>query len=527
MKGISESCPTKNPPPPKRFRCISPRTLEDSVSKSDVRGDDLTTPPPEPDWPLLIPEVSDISATTSRLGVRPGEGEWSIDKWDPIAWDMTGYLFDKVHGAHWVREPDGHQVEDWHRILGPSRNWIQNLVMVDRLPDRLAMQTPPSSIVVAYLNRLYACQPGLLVDKDAPRLWLMTHGYPSYIDWPPAWHWNLGVRMLCSLASYVGSQSFDEMGAPEGAWYPERDRQTVFPLRLPYVALDGEDRLLFRPGPLSYSSTEMDWTSFPGIIPFIPGADTKQLSWFTKQVVKLGYSTVALDAMNTIAHETFIGLQEAVSAVIGAGAHHVFIYGPWPLHPPTDRLPTHHVSYVPCAAHMDLTDYPRRFWRKKPETEIREDREWRRLPSYRRAYLDKAAVRDDIEICACPACRAARGRETDPRSVWRWGHMLRAGAKWQKAFKKKVTPQDEEGSTKTNIRLRYQGPSYTVFRKCLHYPLQVQRSSTEGIIESVVFTETQMVVRFADGTTAPSIDIRWSLWERNPVWAADFPCLEE
>ena len=520
MKGIDRTCPTFNPPPPKELSCLGPWVLEDIIAEWDYERDELTKQPPEPDWPLLIPEVSDITETTSRLGVWPDEGEWKFKKWDPIAWDMTGYLFDKIQGAPWVREPEIHKEYDWHFILEPEEPWIENILFVDRLPDRLAMQTPPTAIMAAYLNRIYAYYWPIITDEDAPRPWLVTHGYPSYIDWPPAWHWNLGIRMLSSLAAYIGSQSFELMGAmPEETWYPDKSRKVVQQIRVPFARAKGGDRLLFEPGPMSYGPTEMDWIRFPGIIPFVPGANTNQLAWFTKNIVKMGYTTVALDAVNSIAHENFKALPEAVSAVRGAGAKHVIIYGPWPLHPPAKYIPMHHVSYIPTAPHMDMTNSPRRFWRPRVDPKTGKKREWKRLPSYRWANLSYAASDKEVEICDCPACQAAKTKETDPRGIWRWGHLLKAGEKWEAKIIKRAKKREEPEPPTENIRLWYQGPSYTVFRKCLYYPPEIHWKGIEDIIDTIIFTETKMLVRFPDDETAPVEKIRWTWWPEGHHWA--------
>ena len=301
---------------------MGPWVLEQTIGEWKLNLDELTEQPEEPEWPLLIPEVSDITETTSRLGVWPDEGDWKIRKWDPIAWDMTGYLFDKIHGAPWVRDPDVLQEEDWQDIVDPEENWITNILMVDRLPDRLAMQTPPTAIMVAYLNRVWAYHWRMLT-PDAPRLWMLTHGYPSYLEWPPAWHWNLGMRMLSSLAAYIGSQGHEMMGFPEGVWYPDMSKKTDHYYRMPYAIAKGGERFLWDPDVDYDGAREVDWPRFPGIIPFVPGADTNQLRWFTKQIVNMGYTTVALDAVNSIAHENFRGLPEAAASVLGAGAKHV------------------------------------------------------------------------------------------------------------------------------------------------------------------------------------------------------------
>jgi hypothetical protein len=522
-KEIEDSCPTTNPPPPKEFNCLGPWTLKESIKEWSIYHDEFTEQPTEPHWPLLIPEASDISDTTSRLGVWPDEGNWDFERWDPVAWDMTGYLFDKVQSAPWVRDPDTHQEEDWHYILGPHENWIQDILLVDRLPDRLAMQTPPSSVMAAYLNRLYAYQWKLILDSDAPRPWIVTHGYPSYVDWPPAWHWNLGIRMLSSLAAYIGSQAFDIMGAPEDVWYPDKSRKTSQHIRVPFVQTETGPRLLFRPDSVSLGPTEMDWDRFPGIIPFVPGADTNQIAWFTQHIVSMGYTTVALDAMNTLAHENFVALPEAIRAAKRGGARHVMVYGPWPLHIPSKYVLTSGVSYVPSALHMDMTDRPKRFWRKKVNEE--EQSKWSKLPNYRWTTLGDVAQRADIEICQCDACKNAVLGESDSKSIWKWGHYLRAGSEWQRKQGKKR--KSEPDGNRENIRLRFQGPSYVVFRKCLHYPPEVQWESIEDIIETIVFNETKMRVQFPDGTAARAEDIRWTWVEEGHVWAWEFPHLED
>jgi hypothetical protein len=525
MKHIDDSCPTLNPPPPKQFKCLGPWVLEETIASWNYERDEVTENPPEPDWPLIIPEVSDITETTSRLGVYPDEGDWNNEQWNPIAWDMTGYLFDKIQGAPWVRDPELHQEEDWHFILGTQDNWIDNILLIDRLPDRLAIQTPPSAIMVAYLNRLYSYHWKLILDDDAPHPWLLTHGYPSYIDWPPAWHWNLGIRMLSSLAAYVGSQGIEMMGVEEGTWYPDKRKQTEFD-RAPCAYLDDGNRLLYEPDSTRYGPTEMDWDTFPGIIPFIPGADTNQLTWFTKQIQEMGYTTVALDAVNSIAHENFKGLNEAVTAVRKGGAKHVIINGPWPLHPPSNDIPIHHVSYIPTALHMDMTNRPPRYWHSKKEKPDGTKRKWQRLPNYRKANLAQVHHLDYTDICDCRACQAAKVHETDPRSIWRWGHMLHAGLKWQNRMEKKREQKEPELADE-NIRLWYQGPSYMVFRKCLHYPSEIKWSGIEDILETLVFTETKMEIKFPDGFVAPSYLIHWTWSPEGHTWEWEFPLLED
>ncbi|MFW9888205.1 MAG: hypothetical protein ACFFER_08490 [Candidatus Thorarchaeota archaeon] len=521
MKGIDDTCPTKNAPPPQEFQCLPPKALEQTISHWSRLRSEYTKQPSEPDWPLLIPEVSDITETTSRLHVWPDEGDWSFPDFETVAWDMTGYLFDKVQGANWVFNSEELAEEDWHNALGYDERKIEHLLLVDRLPDLLAIQTPPTAIMVAYLNRLWAFQ-WRLFGEDAPRLWLLTHGYPSYIDWPPAWHWNLGIRMLSSLAEYIGSQSPEMMGAAEGTWYPDKSRQTDRQLHIPFAQVDGENRLLWDPD-IEYEGTyEMIWPRFPGIIPFVPGADTNQLAWFTRQIVKMGYTTVALDAMNSIAHENFKGLPEGVSAVLGAGAKHVMIYGPWPLHPPRKYVPIHNVSYIPSALHIDMTNQPPRFWRKRREKENGEKR-WTRLPNYRRVSLGEVIHGDTVEICKCPACDAALEKETDPRSVWQWGHLLQAGEGWMRSMLRARKRRERLEIPDKTTRLWYQGPSYTVFRRCLHYSPEIQWVGIDFTIESLVISGTAMHLLFPDGVATSAEWIQWSWINDDHQWAQNFP----
>ncbi len=524
MKRIDNSCPTTNPPPPKELTLMGPWVLEQTIGEWKINLDEVTTQPEEPEWPLLIPEVSDITETTSRLGVWRDEGDWKFRKWDPIAWDMTGYLFDNIQGAPWVRDPEILQEEDWRSILGPEENWISNILMVDRLPDRLAMQTPPTAIMIAYLNRIWAYHWKMLT-KDSPKLWMLTHGYPSYIDWPPAWHWNLGMRMLSSLAAYIGSQGHEMMGHPEGIWYPDLSKKTDQYMRLPHAIAKGGERLLWDPDVNYDGAREVDWTRFPGIIPFVPGADTNQLAWFTKMIVKMGYTTVAIDAVNSIAHENFKGLPEAVTAVRSAGAKHVIVYGPWPLHPPSRDIPIHSVSYIPTSLHMDMTNTPARFWRKKKETKPGEKRQWRKLPNYRRVNLGEVVYNEDAEICTCPACQAACIKEFDPRSIWRWGHMLNAGDEWEQRMKKRRGRKSEPETQEMNTRLWYQGPSYTVFRKCLHFHPGIQWKGIEDMIESIIFSDTKMEFTFPDGERMGVNKIRWTWFPEGHTWEWEFPFL--
>ncbi|MFW9889941.1 MAG: hypothetical protein ACFFER_17300, partial [Candidatus Thorarchaeota archaeon] len=381
-----------------------------------------------------------------------------------------------------------------------------------------AIQTPPSAIIAEYLNRLYACQWNLLADDDAPSPWLLTHGYPSYIDWPPAWHWNLGIRMLASLAEYVGASNSEMMGAPKGTWYHDRSRQTGGRIHVPFAHTKREPRLIFPP------YAEMDWPEFPGIIPFVPGADTRQLSWFANQITGMGYEVLALDAMNTISHENFRGLSEAITCLKRAGAKHVIVYGPWPLHAPSKYIPTQNTSYIPSAHHMDMTNIPARFWRKRTSCN-EEITKWQKIPNYRTTSLKDAIHYSNLGICKCRPCKAATSREEDPRSIWRWGHLLQAGLKWQK----RKTPKTNDLFVDSEIvsNLWYQGPSFTAFRKCLHYSYETVQQCSEALFDALSINEVVMMLQYPEGICKSSEHISWTMFEDGSDWRSGFPRLED
>jgi len=511
-KGLasSEYCSTLIPP--KKIDCISPWILEDTIDIWIDHRESFADQQNQSSWPLLIPELSEISETTSRLSVNENEGNWKFNNWNPVAWDMTGYLIDKVQGPQWIPKKDVED-ESWRYIIGSKYNWVENLLMVDRLPDYLALQTPPSSIIAEYLNRLHACQWNLESDDDAPDLWLLTHGYPSYIDWPPAWHWNLGIRMLSSLIEYTGAAMSNNLQAPKGTWYHDKSGKTKGPIKAPFVDTRTEARLLY---PVH---TEMDWVKFPNIIPFIPGADIHQISWFAKQIASWGYEVLALDALNSISHENFKGLPEAVNVLKNAGASHVLVYGPWPLHIPSKYVPSRNVSYIPCSHHMDMTNTPARFWIKK-EQQINE--EWRNIPSYRTTSLSQLKTEKFVEVCSCSACRSGNTLETDSRSIWRWGHLLNAGRKWQKRIRSKdssvIALSDDL------VSLWYQGPSSTAFRRYLHHKDTRPHDCADELYDSVKIDETDIKIIFPDEQILTSECIRWTGLE-GPDWRTNFPKL--
>lgn len=256
----------------------------------------------------------------------------------------------------------------------------------------------------------------------------------------------------------------------------------------PFIKDAKKSRLMWNPGPSSVGPNEMDWDYFPGIIPFVPGADTHQLRWFAQQIIKMGFKTLAIDAVNSIAHENFRALPEAISALLNAGANHVMVYGPWSLHPPSKYIPTRNVSYIPTASHMDMTNTPARYWRTRSK-DAEEKMKWKKLPSYRKTNLPRASFVEGVDLCKCPACTFGKTKEIDPRSIWRWGHFLDAGVKWTERVKKRKTNEVTSGDS----RLWYQGPSYTVFRKCLHYPPEVQWKGIEDILDTLSFYEEEAI----------------------------------
>jgi len=524
LHGLEQSCPIKNPPPPKEILCAPPAMLDKSIWNFNNDRDELTKQPSDIDWEMLIPEVSDISETTSRLCVWDNEGDWKLPDYTSIAWDMTGYLFDKIQGAPWVRDSDILKEEDWHFITGPKEeeNQIKNMLFVDRLPDRLAIQTPPTAILVAYLNRLWAYHWMLLSDTVAPTPWLLIHGYPSYIDWPPAWHWNLGIRMLSSLAEYLASQARGFMGPGPRAYLPDLKQQISTDLRIPFIRTDSRNVLLQKSNKNESGPSEMDWDYFPGIVPFVPGADSTQLAWFGKKILKMGFHYMAIDAVNSIAHETFRGIPEAVETLLSNGTKHVFVYGPWPLHPPSKYVPINNVTYIPNANHIDMTNRPSRYWLAKSDTSS-----WKSLPSYKRTGLKQVTNLDDVGICRCAACESAIKKETSPQSIWRWGHMLIAGKTWEKRIQSRRSQSKLNKKNDTPNRLWFQGPSYAVFRKCLHYPAQVRWKGIDDVLESLVFDETKMTIHLTDGSIHSAEAIRWTWFDEMHEWADGFPKLED
>ena len=518
-----QSCACKELVPPKQFELAEPHILDDAITAfTNSDYPETWDDPPEPLWPMLIPEVSDVTETTSRIGVWPDEGNWTNPFFNPIAWDMTGNLFDKIRGAPWVFEPSECGPKDWHDMLGPEKNWIDNILLIDRLPDALAMQVPPSALMVTYLNRLHAFHSKLLYDDDAPYPWLVTHGYPSYIDWPPAWHFNLGIRMISSLLTYLASQEEDKILINPGAIYPDKSRKTTSALPLPYIETNDEKRLLFDPKLGINEPTNMQWPRFPGIIPFVPGADTNQLRWFGRQLDKAGFKTLAIEAQNTLAHENFKSLNISVDSLKRIGTEHILIYGPWPLHIPSNQRPIQHVSYIPSANHMDLTNYPPRYWKVPAQNQ---EQKWEGLPSYKITGLSKIAPDETIEFCDCPSCKSALISELNPRSIWRWGHMLHAGTDW--ALKVQDVKETLVESEVSNERLWYQGPSYMVFRRCLCHPKGCKCDETDETIRTIMLENCRMKLEFPDRCVFHPAEIRWGNDSSIFNWADGFPELED
>lgn len=507
--------------PPNELDLAEPRVLEYLVD--EIGSSNVPLQPYQKKWPILIPEVSQITNTTARLGVWPDEGDWNNPFFSPIAWDMTGNLFDKARGAPWVSEPSECGKQNWREILGPEDNWIHDIIFIDRLPDYLALQTPPTAALVVYFNRLQTHYPGLLDDNSSPYPWLMTHGYPSYTDWPPAWHFNLGIRMLSSLLEYIINQEAPFCFVGPGVLYPDRSRRTVQSLPLPYVEMDGEKRLLWSPDAGKRPFTKMDLPRFPGIIPFVPGADVSQLTWFSQMLGKAGFVAASIDALNTIAHENFKGLRQAVRILHSRGLRRVMVYGPWPLSTPQTGRPIQKVSYIPSAVHMDLTNTPPRFWQKSESSDSTKKR-WQELPSFKDNSLSRVSEGDWLEICDCRACQNAIVCEASPRSVWRWGHLLEAGFEW--AMSVQEAKEDLASEEEENQCLWFNGPSYMTFRRTLEYPPELPCDSVDGVIDYVRVGPDAMDILFPDGVSARPSEIRWGTKVGTHNWAVGFPELE-
>ncbi len=509
--------------PPSDFELARPEMLEDAVN--EFRYSDVEIEPEVKNWPLLIPEISQISSTTARLGVWPDEGKWSNPLFDPIAWDLTGNLFDKPMGAPWTFEPQDCKKQDWRNMLGPEKNWIHDVLLIDRLPDYLALQTPPTAAIMLYLNRLQVFIPSLLHDEDAPYPWLVTHGYPSYTNWPPAWHFNLGIRMLSSLLAYLINQEDAYLSIEPGALYPDRSRRTTQPLPLPYLEDNDEIQLLWTPDSASRETTNMEWPRFPGIIPFIPGADVAQIIWFGGMMHRAGFKTFAIDGLNSIAHENYRGINESVAALRSNGADKVLLYGPWPLHIPSSRRPIHGISYIPSAVHMDMTDSPPRYWRAIQAGETPQgDRKV--VPSYKDTKLGDIISKDWLASCNCKACNNAKAGENHPRGIWRWGHLLQAGFDWAVSVQD-ISEHKGTAVLSSNECLWFNGPSNTTFRCCLSYPDDSFCDARSNLIDSLVIDSTHLRIRLPEGAVRKAHEVRWGTKIKLYKWASNFPELGE
>ena len=77
-----------------------------------------------------------------------------------------------------------------------------------------------------------------------------------------------------------------------------------------------------------------------------------------------------------------------------------------------------------------------------------------------------------------------------------------------------------------NVRLWYQGPSYTVFRKCLHYRPEIQWKGIEDILDTIKFSETKMTIEFPDGEIVEPHAIKWTWWDEGHHWIWEFPYME-
>jgi hypothetical protein len=103
--------------------------------------------------------------------------------------------------------------------------------------------------------------------------------------------------------------------------------------------------------------------------------------------------------------------------------------------------------------------------------------------------------------------------------------MLHAGDRWEQRMRTRIKKEPEVGQQEKNTRLWYQGPSYTVLRKCLHYPPEIQWKGIEDIIDSIVFKETKMEFTFPDGEKVGVNKIRWTWFPEGHTWEWEFPFL--
>jgi hypothetical protein len=240
-------------------------------------------------------------------------------------------------------------------------------------------------------------------------------------------------------------------------------------------------------------------------------------------MVKAGFSNLAIDAFNSIGHENFNGIKPAIQSLQKAGAKNVLLYGPWPLHIPATERPIRGISYIPSATHIDLTDYPPRYWRESEKSTSQSG--WTELPSYKSTKLGDVASKDWIKVCNCDACRYAIVGETDPRSIWRFGHFLLASDEW--IFKvQDVSEKDSEMGNQFQC-LWFQGPSYTSLRQCFEYPEDVRCKEHTGQIGSLQIGTTKIRIQIRGVSQDDIHKIRWGTQNQLYKWAEDFPTFEE
>jgi hypothetical protein len=91
---------------------------------------------------------------------------------------------------------------------------------------------------------------------------------------------------------------------------------------------------------------------------------------------------------------------------------------------------------------------------------------------------------------------------------------------------KRVKHERKELDIDTDSKAWFQGPSYAIFRRCLHYPTENQSSEIENLGDHIVFSETKSSVEYPDGQDFPAHKIRWTLFEEMNEWAKEFPTVE-
>jgi hypothetical protein len=87
-------------------------------------------------------------------------------------------------------------------------------------------------------------------------------------------------------------------------------------------------------------------------------------------------------------------------------------------------------------------------------------------------------------------------------------------------------PEKEEESDNDNKKLWFQGPSYSVFRRCFHYSTEDSCTPSKDVIDTIETLNSKMQIRFPDNSVIPVSKVRWGWDDAMHEWSEEFPDLE-